>query len=74
MKTCFYCKSQILEEENHCDLISYSKGGVSNIDSWHEECFKNWLEEKMDKKVQEYANKMMEFAKPVVESKFAEYC
>lgn len=52
---CYYCEEEIKDEE-YCSLNSYlADGSLSNSDSWHRECFKTWLEEKVDNRVKQLA-------------------
>lgn len=69
-KICKKCKGEIEEHENHCTLTSYSNSKISNEDSWHSICWKEDWEEKMDKKVKEYAMKLKNQALPMVMAKF----
>lgn len=64
---CFRCKRTINEDDDYASLVSYSNGEVTNKDNWHSICWREWLEEKMDLKVKEYANKLMKISVPLVE-------
>jgi hypothetical protein len=66
---CEYCKKEIKPLEAHCTLDSKFKGKITHSDSWHAECWKARWEEKMDKKVREYANTILNKAVPLIKSK-----
>ena len=66
-KFCYKCKCQIDEKENYCSLNSYFKGKEVHVDYFHAQCFRSWIEDKLDKKIKEYADKMMKTAMPYVE-------
>jgi hypothetical protein len=69
MKKCEYCSGAIDEKEKHCTLTSYSKGEKVHEDSWHAECWRTRWEEKMDKKVREYAELIKAQAMPLIKAK-----
>lgn len=70
-KICYKCGFPIKEKtETYCSLVSYQNGKECNADHWHSHCWKSWNEERMDKKVREYAAQMMSFAVPKVKEAF----
>ena len=67
---CYHCKKIINPEENYASLVSFSKGKAVHEDNWHAKCWKEHWEEKMDNKVKEYANNILNKATPLIKSKF----
>jgi hypothetical protein len=70
MVNCHYCKKEIDEKKEFCELISHSDGKISNKDSWHKECWKLEWEEKMNKKVEDYSKKILKKAQPLINNQF----
>lgn len=66
MIKCHYCKKEINENERFCELISHDNGSITNEDAWHSECWKIYWEEKMDKKVKDYASEIMKQSAPLI--------
>lgn len=64
---CEYCSKEIKPKEAHCTLDSKFNGKITHSDSWHANCWRTRWEEKMDKKVREYANKILKLSKPLLE-------
>jgi hypothetical protein len=67
---CFHCKKIIKPKENYASLVSFSKGKAVHEDNWHAKCWREHWEEKMDKKVREYANTILNKSVPLIKSKF----
>jgi hypothetical protein len=63
---CEHCKKEIEPLEAHCTLDSKYNGKVTHSDSWHADCWKKRWEEKMDKKVKEYASTILMKAQPLL--------
>lgn len=68
---CFYCQEEIKSGQEYCSLVSHNKQGViSHEDHWHRECFKTWIEEKVDTRVKQLANAIKEQAIPLIRDKY----
>jgi len=73
MKTCFYCQKEIKKGQEYCSLISYDKKDkVSHEAYFHRECFRKWIEEKVDNRVKQLAKTLQEQAMAVVKAKFGD--
>jgi len=66
-KICCYCKKEILYEDKQV-LLKTTKGDLLlENKEFHFDCWLNDYAESLDKKVKNYAERMMEFVKPAVE-------
>lgn len=54
-KKCHLCKSNILENENYCTLVSHCKGKIIHQDHWHGLCWRNQVQLWIEKAVKEIA-------------------
>ena len=60
---CYYCKMKIDKKERYASLVSYDNGKISNQDYWHAECWKDWLNSVVEKRLKHNYNTSMELVK-----------
>lgn len=74
MVICQYCKKEIEKGEKRVHFIEdYNDDRKPYFDiSFHNKCWIDKYAESLDIKIKEYADKLMSFAKPIVEKKLLE--
>jgi hypothetical protein len=66
-KICCYCKKEIFHED-HQVLLKTTRGDLlMENKEFHFDCWLKDYSDSLDKKVENYAKKLMDFAKPAVE-------
>lgn len=64
---CFLCKEEIDPKEPHCDIVSNAQGKVTNTDSFHAKCWREWLQGLVRKGLQNAFSQSMDLVKKVAQ-------
>lgn len=51
-KICHLCRAEVMEAERHCSLTSFENKKIINTDYWHDQCWKTWINNAVERRVQ----------------------
>lgn len=62
---CYFCGLIIDKDGAYASLVSHDKGIITHQDKWHRQCFKDWIQKKVEEKIAEYQRQAMSVAEKI---------
>lgn len=67
---CYKCHEEIdINRERYCSLLSVSKGKVVNQDYWHAQCWVDWINEAVERKMKAAYTESISLISDIAKSK-----